>query len=804
MQTVERDRLALEMLFRAMDIAPIDQATWVDTETKNDAALRSRVLALLSAVNTLTDLNETAGLMTHPLPPSEVGVYRLVQMIGAGGMGSVYRAERIDGLFDQTVAIKFMAARQGRLDLGPLIDAERRALARMDHDNIARILDGGQTAGGLHYLVMEFVDGAPINAAPLMPLQAVNLIRQVAAALAHAHQVLIVHCDIKPGNILVTVEGRVKLIDFGIARLQHMDPAGGLDGMTRAYASPERCQLAAATLADDVYALAVTLSELLTGQLPWSDPARHDPATAPVALDLSNINGLHNPADLIAILTKALAAQTTQRYRSIEAFDDDLARWQTKRPVSAVPQAFSYLAKRFAQRRPLPVLAALGGLGLLIAALAVISNLYLAANTARQTADSRFTELRSLARFMIFDLNSQLEQLPGATPARLALSVEAQGYLDILGQTAQGDQGLQREVATGLLRLAEVQGVPSRPNLGLTDLALVNLDKAVLVFDRLIAAFPGDTVLLADRGRALYFLAVTRGVHDQDPVLQKSLADRAEADVVAALGPATGAVRGDLQVLLLGVRLTQADALTTLSDHAAALTLRRAEEARIVGLSTTERGFMDWNYEAGRVAAQVGDSLYWLGETAASRAAYDRASARFSAGLLDDPLNRKLLNGLHYTLYSLSATMADQGDFTAGLTQARASADVAQRLLDWDPTDRLSRQMYEASQGQIALMLRRNGRLGEAISMIQAQLLHYRAVASAQPEDAAARRQIAVPMRGLAEMILEAQGKAAGCAAYAQAQAAWDDLNAAFGLTDLDRNNDLASIALAMAENHCP
>ena len=803
MQRVERDRLALRLLSQALDQTAADQGPWVAAATQGDPALRDRVLALLQAERGLTGLADDTPGTALALPPAEVGVYRLEQMIGAGGMGSVYRAQRADGLFAQVVAIKFMAARQGQLDLGPLIDAERRSLARMDHEAISRILDGGQTSDGLHYLVMEYVDGAPISAATLTAPQRIGLIRQVAAALAHAHQAQIVHCDVKPGNILITAEGRTKLIDFGIARLQDFAPAGGLDGMTRAYASPARCALAPATLADDVYALAVTSYEVLTGTLPWADPLRLDPAAAALPAVFPAGHGLHNPADLAAILAKALSQDPTQTYRSIEAFDDDLDRWQTKRPVSAVPQTAGYLIQRLAQRRPVPVAAGLTGLALLAAALVVIFNLYLAATTARQAADTRFGELRSLARFMIFDLNGQLELVPGATPARLALSEQAQGYLDTLGETAQDDAGLQREVATGLLRLAEVQGVPSRPNLGLTEAALSNLDRAVGVFDALLANLPGDLILRADRGRALYFLAVTRGAHDQDPSQQMALANRAEADVLAALGPAAGARKADLQVLLLGVRLTQADALTTLGDHAGALDIRIAEEARIVALTPAERTFMDWDYEAGRVAAQVGDSLYWLDQTQASKDAYDRAALRFETGLQAAPLNRKLLNGLHYVRYALSAVLADLGDATGGLAQARASADVARQLLEWDPTDRLARQLIEASQGQIALMLRSNGRLEEAIALVEAQLVRYRAAAAAAVDDAAALRQVAVPLRGRAEMILAARGQAAGCAAYKEAQAAWDALADGFGLTALDRDNDVATIAAALAENQC-
>jgi tetratricopeptide (TPR) repeat protein len=801
--TQDRERAALALFAAALDVPEAELDGWLAARTGSDDVLRARVLSLLAADR---DMAADDDEEPPPLPPDEISVYRLDALIGTGGMGSVYRARRTDGLFDQTVAIKVMRGRIGSVDLAPLIDAERRVLARMDHEGIARILDGGQTGNGLSYLIMDFVEGAPIDLAAdqagLGGGARVALIRQVAAALAHAHQNGIVHCDVKPANLLVTVDGRTKLIDFGIARLQDVGPAGGLDGMTRTYASPERCRGEPARLTDDVYALAVTLHQLLARDLPWPDPDRvdADAAARPLLIAPDLADGLRNPGDLTAILARALSPDPARRYPDIGAFDDDLARWEGLHPVSAQPSGTGYFLRRLAQRRPSAVTAAVGAAVALIAALIIITTLFLSAETARRAADARFTDLRDLARFMIFDLNTALEQVPGATPARLAMSEQAQNYLDALGQNAEGNVTLQQEVAEGLVRLAEVQGVPSRPNLGLGEVAAANLDRAIALFDRLIAAQPDDPTLRVGRGKALYHQAVVIGVYEQDPTAQLGLARRAEADLLAALPAATGSETGALNALLTGARLTQADALQTQGDLEGALTLRVAEEARVLALTPTEREGMDFDYEAGRVAALVGDSHYWLGEIAESGAAYRRAAERFRAGLDSDPLNRRLLNGLHYATWSLSAVLADLGDPARGLAAAQDSAAVAQRLLDWDPTDRLAQQLMGTSQGQIALMLRANGRLPEALSIIDAQVARYRAAAAAGPADDSATRQVAVPLRGRAEIIMELQGKTAGCAAYAEAREAWESLPS---LSAFDRDNDLATIIAAMEAAGC-
>lgn len=804
MLTPERERTALGLFAVLVDMPTEERLDWIERAYGGDPELLGRIIALMEADSEVTSL--VAEIEGAPLeqPPDEIGVYRLEALIGAGGMGSVYRARRADGLFDQTVAIKFIRARQGDFDLGPLIDAERRALARMDHESIARILDGGVTDTGLSFLVMEYVSGQPIDdhcAAKGLGVDArVALIRQVAGALAHAHQSRIVHCDVKPSNILVAPGERAKLIDFGIARLQEV-AAEGIDGVTRAYASPQRCRKQSATLADDAYALAVTLYELLSGRLPWTDPGRPDLDAPPRPLVIDG--AARNPQDLAAIVARALSLDPAERYRSIEAFDTDLARWQEAHPVGAVPRSFAYLATRFAQRRPAALASIAGAVAATFSALAIITSLYFAAEESRRQADQRFAELRNLAGFMIFDLNAQLEQVPGATPARLAMSARAQVYLDALGASAGDDAGLQTEVATGLVRLAEVQGVPSRPNLGQTDLAAENLGRAIGALDRLILRAPGDTARLLVRGRALYFLAVTKGAYLQDTAAQLELARRAEQDVLAAKDAPGAAAPGEVNSLLLGVRLTIADALQTGGDLQAALALREAEEARLAGLAEDERAGMDYEFDAGRVAAQLGDSYYYLDRMADAQSAYERAAGQFEAGIGMAPLNRRHLTGLHYALYSLSSMRAEIGDKPGGLQSAEDSMEVARRLLAWDPTDRLAQRLLDTSEGQIALMLNANGRPEEALAIVERQLAAYRNYAADHPEDGDALRRTAVPMRGRAEMSFEAYGNEAGCRALDEALQAWAKVEARWGLSDFDRENDVGALSALRQARAC-
>src|SRR6185295_1160211 len=210
-----------------------------------------------------------------------LGPYRLLRRIGVGGMGTVYLARRDDDQYDRLVAVKVL--RSGLIDteLRHRFLAERQILARLEHPNIARLYDGGSTEDGRPYLVMEMIEGTPVDEycdrRRLTVDQCLELFRRIGAAVQYAHQNLLVHRDLKPGNILITAEGEPKLLDFGIAKRLGEEPAGdphltrtGLRMLTPSYASPEQVKGDAITTASDVYSLGVLLYELLAGRSPYA------------------------------------------------------------------------------------------------------------------------------------------------------------------------------------------------------------------------------------------------------------------------------------------------------------------------------------------------------------------------------------------------------------------------------------------------------------------------------------------------------------------------------------------------------
>jgi serine/threonine-protein kinase len=281
------------------------------------------------------------------VPPAEgalIGAWRIERELGAGGMGTVFLARRADAGDEQRGALKLLRGfptEEGRRRLRQ----ERRVLAALEHPWIARLIDGGETADGQPYLVMEYVEGETVSVfsarRALDAAGRVALIDRIAEAVAHAHQRLVIHRDLKPSNVLVRDDGTPRVLDFGVAKL--IDAAGDTGGTstrvwTPGYASPEQKAGAAVTTAADVYALGVLLGELLSGRRP--DGHACDPPLAPVAAD----------ADLRGVVGRATAEDPAARYATVEALRDDLARWRDGRPVRAARDSALYRARKFVRR----------------------------------------------------------------------------------------------------------------------------------------------------------------------------------------------------------------------------------------------------------------------------------------------------------------------------------------------------------------------------------------------------------------------------------------------------------------------
>ena len=439
-----------------------------------------------------------------------IGPYRLVEIMGSGGMGDVYKAVRDDDQYRAEVAIKLMRADVRNPHAERRFKSERQILAALDHRNIARLLDGGATPRGLPYVVMELISGVPIDryceVNKLDTRSRVQLFLQVCSAVSYAHQHLVVHRDLKPGNILVTADGSAKLLDFGIAKLLEADAISDTPvdetrtqfrAMTLEYASPEQLSGGNVTTVSDVYSLGVVLYRLLTGQSPYrttsGDAARlaeilgDTTPTRPSALATRERRAID--ADLDYILLMALRKEPAKRYASVEQLANDLRNYLQGDAIIARRGTFGYRGRKFLRRHRVPIAAAvLVALSLIVGTAFTVREARIA-NIQRASAQRHFDSVRKLAN-KLFDFHDEIARLEGSTKAREMLVKTSLEYLDTLNQHSGTDPDLREELAEAYRRVGDVQGSDLGPNLGDHKGARQSYARSIELLEPLAAAKP--------------------------------------------------------------------------------------------------------------------------------------------------------------------------------------------------------------------------------------------------------------------------------------------------------------------------
>jgi len=483
----------------AVELAPGDRGALFDD---CDPALRTEVERLLEQHDaaagfleqSVWELVDTADTKWERVL---IGPYRVVKQLGSGGMGTVFLASREDAEFEQRVAIKLVRRGAGGESLLQRFRQERQILAALEHPNIARLLDGGTTSGGVPYLVMEYVEGTPIDdycRANYLSIDArLRLFLQLCDAVQYAHRNLVIHRDIKPANVLVTEDGIPKLLDFGIAKLTSAQITGPVTRMmTPDYASPEQLAGKLVTTATDVYSLGLLLFEILTGKRAFDGIQRTGETEPPRASNVSGLRSLRG--DLDRILLVALDPDPDRRYASVEKLADDVRRHLDGHPVAARGASLGYQTAKFIRRNKLFVAAAA-----VAVIVAIVS--FVAVLQQKRIAERRFQQVRSLAHAVVFDLHDAIARLPGSTSARELLVRHALGYLDALAKESARNTPLQMELAGAYERVGDVQGMPYSANLGDTKGALASYRKALAIAEEVRTRQPGDAktlLLIAD------------------------------------------------------------------------------------------------------------------------------------------------------------------------------------------------------------------------------------------------------------------------------------------------------------------
>ncbi len=673
-----------------------------------------------------------AGLDGGSLAPGDaLGEYRVLSLLGEGGMGEVYLAE--DTRLERRVAVKLLKRRLDDASLASRFRHERRVLAALTHPNIARLYGGGTSPEGRSYLVMEHIEGERLDQfcerKKLGVPERLALFRKVCAAVAYAHQNLVVHRDLKPANIRVTPEGEPKLLDFGIAKLLEPEGSGGTQGdvtvtlfgaMTPEYASPEQIKGEPITTASDVYSLGVLLYELLCGQRPFAhlkgrradELARavceEEPLRASTVALRSQVpsSAPHEPSarlrrllagDLDNIVAKALRKEPLRRYASAASLSDDIRRHCEGLPVTARRDTLAYRTGKFVRRNKTAVGAAV------LVALALVGGLVATTLEARR-ANRRFEDVRRLARSILFDIEPLIADLPGNTPARNVLVQRALEYLDDLSREAEGRRDLQRELAAAYEKVGDVQGRPGQSNLGDFPGALSSYLKA-RALRRALAAAGHDAQARQELAECEEHTGVIQWWSDQTAAAQSSYRD--------------------------SLALWRA----LVAEHPREVKYRR-------GLAS--------------VLVRIADVLSWNSQTAEAVATYQEALPILRAVVKADPQDSGLRLDLVRCLQDTADATKELADYDTALRDLAEAETLVEPLVQQEPNKETARRsLWYGLYLQTETLLARKA-AARALEVVPRMLALAEDLAKSDPQNSDARHDLAISHEAHAQALDQA------------------------------------------------
>ena len=756
--TAEQWQKVKELFQSALDRPPEEREAFLVEVCKGDDRLLREVSSLLrfdARADGFIEAPATAVLPEFFTPePSRfvgrrIGPYRILKEIGQGGMGAVCLAERADQQYEQRVAVKFVRPGLDNAFITNRFLSERQILANLDHPNIANLLDGGTTEDGLPYLVMEFIDGLPIDRycdAHRLPIKdRLRLFTTICAAVAHAHRNLTIHRDLKPSNVLVTDQGIPKLLDFGIAKILSPDPATAPPDLTAAnvrlmtpdYASPEQVRGDNITTSSDIYSLGVLLYQLLTGHHPYrvkkhlaqeiervvceQDPERPSTAVSRTSNGPST-NGASRvtvtPAsvskhrdtepgklrrllggDLDNIVLMAMRKEPERRYLSVEQFSEDIRRHLEGLPVVARKDSVVYRTEKFVKRHKVGVAAAALVILTLIAGIVGTAWQARVARSERARAEHRFNDVRRLANSFMFEIHDSVQNLSGSTGTRQLLVSRALEYLNSLAQESHDDPSLQRELVAAYIRIGNVQGNPNNANLGDPAGAMQSYRQALIIAGQLVAANPNDAQARRSVGVIREKMSDVQSVTgDLAGAVESAQSSWTAFKGLADSDPGSSAAQQSLAISYIKVGDVSGNPnFPNNKDQAGSLRNYRASLAIFQALDKSDPNNPKIRRFLGLVYERIGTMHEVEGNIVSARESYLESQAIRQWLASSAPENTEVVRDLAIAHEKIGNVMIAMGNLTAALESRRKSLEIFSRLAKADPGNVQARQSLAIS-----------------------------------------------------------------------------------------------------------
>jgi eukaryotic-like serine/threonine-protein kinase len=769
------EREAIILFEEWLGLEESERDSWLDARTQGRPELRTLLQTLIDADSTPSlRTGAVMAALEDEAMPARIGAYRIVGRIGRGGMGSVYHGERDAGDFERAVAIKVIKPGLYSPELVARFQRERQVLASLTHPNIARLYDGGQTQDGSPYFVMELVEGQSLlqwaESKALSRTQRVALFRDICAAVAFAHTQLIVHRDLTPNNVMVTHDGVVKLIDFGIAKpadqsgpAPSASPSIGHLSLTPGYAAPERLTSTQVTTAADIFSLGRLLQDLI----PPSD----------------------KDDELRAIIARATAEDPQQRYHSADALLAEIDAWRGGYPVSAMKGGAAYQLRKFVTRRPAPVLAGVGVFVVLVTALGVTLAANVRAEAARLEAENRFQQTREIAKAMLFDVYDEVSQSAGSTQAREILARTGLTYLDALGADENAPLDLRLEAGLGYLRLSQVTGGDQAGELARHQDGAALLVQAQNIITPLFEQHPHHPEV----ARAMAQLELERAGNNlyisNDIDLAREQAQHAEAIIT----PFAAADADSARIFAVAVQ-AQGDSFGWSDQYEQARSEHRRAIAFIESLPVALRNELPVMRARGAILRLLGEAHHQLGETAEARAALDAAVLNNKAVLERTPNNASSIRSYAIALWYRAVvhrTNNRNAEARASIEQAYETANMMRAR---DPNDAGALRLVAITGEVYAQVLADLGRHEESARLSDNVIATHRILVERSEGSQGARRSLAAALATRGGNFYNGRQYARACEAWREAHAIYDSFERAGTISEWDRGNSLVEM----------